>query len=487
MERWNQIINTALLGTAKKQADAQGLQGPLQAAAATILGNAGTDREEQFLQLAAVVYNYRQSGIQPVTTTVPPLPVCPAETKAYCPPAAIRALQPVLETDSIQLLQLWLEHCTQRHFILPPAQLPVMLDKAWRNKSLRALTAAAGGYRAEWLGQFNPDWNFSRVAETLEERWENGATAQRVEALQELRATDPVMALTWLQQSWAKESATVKAELLAVLEQPPQESDLEWLESLLTEKSKTVKEIVVRLLKKLPGSSIHELYWQVLAGAVQPQWDGHIVVALPELTDERIFQSGIEKLSNSKSVADETHILYQLISAVHPARWETHFGRTPAEVIRLFLQYETLQPFVPALVQAITWFEAKEWATTFMEHSETFYIDILPMLPTTQQQQLSEHHFVEHPEAIIKYAGQNPAEWSVALCTRILRYAASQPYTYNQLYMNNVIRQIPVAIAATLDNIVPTESYHVGYWNNIKVHLGKLIQAKSLLPGCFNQ
>ncbi|MGO4292275.1 DUF5691 domain-containing protein [Chitinophaga sp. RAB17] len=487
MERWNNIINTALLGTAKKQADSQGLNGMLQAAAEQILGNASADKEEQFLQLASVVYNYRQSGTQPVTAAIQPIAVCAAETKSYCPPAAIRVLQPVLETDSIQLLQLWLEYCTKANLLLPPAQLPVMLDKAWRNKSLRVLTAAAGGHRAEWLGQFNPDWNFSRVAETLEDRWENGATAQRVEALKELRATDPVMARTWLEQTWSKESATVKTELLTVLEQPPHETDIEWLESLLSEKSKQVKETVIRLLKKLPGSSLHEQYWQVLAGAIQLQDDGHVVIALPDLKDDRIFQSGIEKLSNNKKVSDETHILYQLVSLVHPSRWETHFGRSTAEVMRLFGQYETLQPFVPALVQAITWFEDRQRAITFMQYSETFFIDIIPMLPTDQQQQLSEKFFDEHPETIIKYASNNPEEWSVPLCTRIMRYAATQPYTYNQLFMNNVIRQIPVAITATLDDIVPTESYHVGYWNNIKVHLGRLLQAKSQLPGSFNK
>ena len=487
MERWNNMINTALLGTAKKQADSQGLNGPLKTAADTILGNTPADKEEQFLQLAAVIYNYRQSGTQPVTATVQPMVVCAPETKAYCSPAAIRVLQPVLETDSIQLLQLWLEYCTKANLLLPPAQLPVMLDKAWRNKSLRVLTAAAGGHRAEWLGQFNPDWNFSRVAETLEERWENGATAQRVEALKELRVTDPVMARTWLQQTWPKESATVKAELLTVLEQPPHETDIEWLESLLGEKSKQVKEVLIRLLKKLPGSSLHEQYWQIVAGAVELQEDGHVVIALPELKDDAIFQSGIEKLSNNKNVSDDTHILYQLISLVHPSRWESHFGRSAGEVINLFLQYESLQPFVPALVQAITWFEDRQWAVTFMEHSETFYIDIIPMLPTHQQQQLSEKFFDEHPETIIKYAGNNPEEWSVALCTRIMRYAATQPYTYNQLFMNNVIRQIPVAITATLDDIVPAESYHVGYWNNIKVHLGRLLQAKSQLPGSFKK
>ncbi|MEZ2442692.1 DUF5691 domain-containing protein [Chitinophaga sp. RCC_12] len=479
MEHWHQLINTALLGTAKKPVDSTGMNGPLQQAAHTILAGADTDKEDKFLQLAAVLYNYRLSGTQPVTANVAPMKVCPPETKPYCKPAAIRVLQQVLETESIQLLQLWLEYCAKANVLLPPAQLPVMLDKGWRNKSLRALIAATGGQRAEWLGHFNPDWNFSRVADTIEDRWQNGATAQRFEALKELRATDPVMARTWLEQSWPKESATVKTELLSVLEQPAHPADIPWLESLLTEKSKQVKETATRILKKLPGSSLHEKYWQIVAGAIQLDEYGQVTVALPEITDDSIFQSGIEKLSNDKSITDETHILYQLISFVHPARWEEHFNRNTERVIALFQLQESLKPFIPALVLAIAWFEDKARAVSFMEHSETFYIDIIPLLPPEQQQQFSEKFFDEHPDSIIQYACNNQEEWSLPLCTRIFKYAATQPYTYNQQFMNNHIRQIPVAIAATLDDITPVEAYHTGYWNNIKVHLGRLLQAKS--------
>lgn len=479
MEHWNQLINTALLGTAKKPTGSAGMDGPILHAANTILAQENTDKEDKFLQLAAVLYNYRQSGTRPITADVAPMKVCPPETKAYCKPAAIRVLQQVLETESIQLLQLWLEYCVKANVLVPPAQLPVMLDKGWRNKSLRALIAATGGQRAAWLGHFNPDWNFSRVADTIEDRWQNGATAQRVEALKELRTADPVMARTWLEQSWPKESVTVKTELLSVLEHPVDPADIPWLESLLTEKSKQVKETATRILKKLPGSSIHEKYWQVIAGAIQLDKFGQVTVALPEITDDSIFQSGIEKFSSDKTITDDTHVLYQLVSSVHPSRWEEHFNRDTERVIALFQQQESLQPFVPAMVLAIAWFEDKERALSFMQHSETFYIDIIPLLPAAQQQEFGEKFFDEHPDAIIEYACKHQEEWSTQLCTRIFKYAATQPYTYNQQFMNNHIRLIPVSIAATLDNITPVEAYHTGYWNNIKVHLGRLLQAKS--------
>ncbi|TWF34870.1 hypothetical protein FHW36_11068 [Chitinophaga polysaccharea] len=481
MEHWNNIINSVLLGTAKKPADKQGLTGPLEQAADAILGNPALDREDQFLHLASVIYNYRQCGTQAITASVPPTPVATPETKRYCTPSAVRVLQSVLETDSIQLVQLWLEYCTSTNLLLPPAQLPVMLDKAWKNKSLRVLTAAAGGYRAEWLGQFNPDWNFSRVADTIEERWQNGATAQRVEALKELRIANPVLARTWLQQSWAKESATVKTELLGVLEHPIDPDDVPWLESLSGEKSKQVKEAWIHLLKKQPSSSLQAQYWQVVSAAVQLHPDGTVEVVAPVIKDDIIFQSGIEKLSNNKKISDDWHILLQLIGLIPPAQWEIHFGKTTAEVMQLFQQQAALQIFIPSLVQAIVWFEDRQRAMTFIQHSEVFYIDLIPLLPVEQQQLLSEKYFDEQPETIIKYAAGSPEEWSMPLCTRIMRYAATQPYTYNQLFMNNVVRQIPVAIAGKLDDINATETYHTGYWNNIKAHLARLLHAKSLI------
>jgi hypothetical protein len=479
MEQWANIINSALLGTGKKVADAGTLSGVLQQAADNISVATANDREEHFLQLASLIYNFRQSGTQPVNANAAPLAVCRPETKPYCSPAANRVLQQVLDTDSIQLLQLWLEYCTQKGFLMQPDILPVMLDRGWRNKSLRTFIAAAGGYRAEWLGQLNPDWNFSRVAESLEERWQNGATAQRVEALKELRASDPPAARSWLQQTWAKESASVRAELLSVFGRPADPEDLEWLEYLLNDKSKQVRETVVQLLKKIPGSSLHELYWQALESSVQVDADGNIHLSLPENINEDVFRSGIEKLSSDSKISDETHILYQLFSFVHPSRWEKYFGKNTREMIRLFLFDKVLQPFVPALVLAITRFEDKQRALSFMLESSTFYIELIPILPPDLQQHFAEVSFDQDPAAVIGYVTAIEDEWSLPLCERILKYAATQPYSYNQQFMSNVIRQIPVGIMAKLDEIAPTASYHTGYWNNIKVHLGKLLQAKS--------
>ncbi|PSL45516.1 hypothetical protein CLV51_104221 [Chitinophaga niastensis] len=485
MQRWNNIINTALLGTAKKAANSQGLSGPLQQAADKILAANTLDREDQLLQLAAVMYNYRQSGAQPETATVTPIAVCAAETKAYCTPQAIQVLHQVLETDSQQLLQQWLEYCIAANLLIPLVLLPGMLEKAYRNKSLRTMIAAVSGQRGEWLGQLNTDWNFSIVAESIEEPWQNGTTAQRFEALQELRSTDPVMALNWLQETWPKENAAVKKELIAALSINISITDADWLETLLSEKSKQVKEAAIYLLKKITGSTLHENYRQVLVSAIQLH-NNTVTCVFPEKIADEIFASGIEKLSSSKAITDEAYILDQLIRSVHPAVWEKHFNRSPKEVLALFAQQPVLNPFIPALVNAILWFHDSQWALACTHYSEIFHIDLIPLLPPAEQDVYSEKYFDEYPDVILQQLLLRKEEWSITLADKVLRFCANNPFTNNQAFMNNCIRFIPVAIAKELDQYTTENANYFDYWKSIKAHLLNLLQVKKLTSDLYD-
>lgn len=476
MDQWNNIVNIGLLGTGRKTPAPQDFQGPLQAPAQQILDNAGADREEQFLQLAALSFGYRQSGMQAVKAAVTPLPACKPEVKPYCSPAAIAALKQVMDIESIPLLQKWLEYCVTQQVLIPPAILPTLLDKAWKYKSLRTLVAAAGGHRAEWLGQLNNDWNFSRVVETPQDKWENGATAQRMEVLKEMRLADPVTALSWLQETWSKESAGVKTEFLNAIEPTIRETDTDWLETLVNERSKQVKDQALKLLKKLPSSSWHAKYWDIVSTAIRV--DGNnVTISLPPI-DDSIFQSGIDKLSNDRKISDETYILYQLIELIHPSYWEKFLDRTAAEAISFFSEHPALQAFVPALIQATAWFKYQPWAQALMQNSEVCHIEILPLLPAAQQQAVCEQFFDQQREAITRCAGDFTTQWSFTLAKQILSFAATQPYVYNQTYMNNVIHLIPVKIADTLDDIQAPDNWQTGYWSNIKTHLRKLLQVK---------
>ena len=65
MESWNQIIHTALLGTDKKQLKKEELPEEL-AESFELVKQFNSDREDSFLQSAALLYNFRQCGVSPL-------------------------------------------------------------------------------------------------------------------------------------------------------------------------------------------------------------------------------------------------------------------------------------------------------------------------------------------------------------------------------------------------------------------------------------
>ncbi|WP_160710709.1 DUF5691 domain-containing protein [Chitinophaga solisilvae] len=487
MQYWNNIINTAMLGTAKKPADTHGLpQGPLLDAAMQILATPALDREDQLLHIAAVTYNYRQSGVQALSSTgTAPVPVCDPEDKPYCSSAAIKALQQALDTDNHILPGLWLEYCAAAQQLVPPDYLPLVLETAYRHKALRVRAAACCGKRGEWLAQFNNEWNFSVVTTSLEDQWQNGTTAQRLIALKTLRDKEPATALSWLRQTWTKENAAAKTELLGALQHHIGPDDAPWLESLMLEKSKQVREEALLLLKKIPEASLHELYLEVLRDAVQINDNGDIICTLPENINEQVFRSGIEKLSSNKNVPDTDYIIGQLIGFVHPRVWEKHFNCSFEEVVQRFHQQQALQPFIVALVNAITWFSDHKRAATFMRYSDTFYMDLLPLLPEEQQEAYSLQYFDKYPTEILEYALQQPATWSPELALKILQYCAGNPYIYNQSYMSNTVGVLPVSMVDQLEGIESQHENYKTYWKSIMMHLTGLLQTRILITKAF--
>lgn len=487
MQSWNDIINIALLGTSKKQLDTAGLPGPLQAAAGTVLAAPGTDREEQFLQLASLVFNYRQSGAIAVAGGPSTMTVCAPETKAYCSAAAIQALHHTLDSENTPLLTLWLELCMRNNQVLPPEYLPRILENASRHKSLRNLAAACCGKRGEWLAQFNREWNFSVAADTTEELWENGTTAQRLEALTRIRGEQPAEARTLLQATWPQESAAVKAELLNALTTGISLEDAPWLESLLPEKSKQVKEAALTLLKKIPGSSLHEQYWQILESAISVDHKGKVTVTPVIPPDAEIFKTGIDKLSNNARVSDDEYILSQLVALVHPRMWEEHFKASFEEVADLFHQQKALKPFAPALVQAISWFTDEKRALSFVQHSDTFHMTLLPLLPPDQQDTYILQHFDAHSGLVMNYVGQLQQVWSEELALKILRFCAKNPYTYSQRTMGDFITLIPSSMKSVLDGITTENENYQTYWKSISMHLVGLLQIKTFIQQSFTK
>ncbi|MDP4262228.1 MAG: DUF5691 domain-containing protein [Bacteroidota bacterium] len=494
MHFWDTIINTAMMGTDKKQIGVAELPGGLAGAAALVNENIEKGKEEKFLQLASLAFNYRQCGELPVQKEVI-LPVAPPEEKEYCNATATRALNDIISEASVPLLNFWLRHCYEKQQIIQPETVPVLLALGAQHKQLQLLIAACCGKRGEWLGSFNPAWNFS-TTQPAEELWQTGTFDQRKEILRQLRKTDPSKARIWVQQTWAQEDANTKTGLLELLAENANNDDIPFLESLSADKSKKVKEEAVKLLKQIPGSAIIRQYQEILRQAVNVKKEKALLgmtsktvlqFHLPADIPETIFKSGIEKLSGQKNISDETFILYQLIGYTPPPFWEEHLDCSASEVVMLFKKSEDGRQLLPAIGLAAGRFKITEWATYFIDEN-SFYGDLVFLLPKKERERyLLKFLGIDSTAAtVIQLIVQEKEEWGIELAKTLFRYIAKNPYQYNRSFFNQHIHLIPVLVVTELEKCTPAEENLRTMWMNTSQYISKLVALKIQTIKAFN-
>src|SRR5690349_3342671 len=105
MESWNHIINTAILGTDKARLKKEALS--LQDFPIDQLPDGEKNEAEDFLQVAAAVFNFRQCGFVPLKQETVSISKAEAEVKPYASILAHQVLNDLLEADSTELLLFW--------------------------------------------------------------------------------------------------------------------------------------------------------------------------------------------------------------------------------------------------------------------------------------------------------------------------------------------------------------------------------------------
>jgi Family of unknown function (DUF5691) len=495
VQSWNNIINTALLGTDKKVPDTIDMPEAAASAFALIHANEAADKEEKFLQSAALLYNYKQCGLMPLKKETVIAAAAQPETKPYCSNLSTQVLKDIFFEESIPLLLFWLKHCQAAGQLVKPELLPAVLAAGADNKKLQPYIAACTGNRGEWLCHFNEGWHFSKQ-QPAAEQWQTGTPEQRKAVLKETRMTDLVVANEWLQQSWAQEDAASKLAFLEILSDTINSEDIPFLEKLSTEKSKKVKEEALYLLKCIPGSPVVLQYQQLLKAAVILKKEKALLGfssktvlqwQLPAAIPEEIFKTGIEKLSPSKDLPDEHFIIYQLMQHVPPSFWEEQLDGSPEQIIKLLQKDTTGKKMLFALQTAIKNFKDKNWALAMMQHSGIFYAELLPLLATAQQEFYSNRFFEQHAALIVQYAVQRSDEWGHELANNIMRYTAKNTYQYPRSFYNQHIHLLPQTAGQDLEKFSPTETYMQNMWSNTSEYIVKLLQLKLQIIQSFNQ
>jgi hypothetical protein len=496
MESWNSVINTALLGTEKrvlKEADVD----PSLAESFALIAEQPTDREEAFLQGAALVYNYRQCGFLPLHKETVNIAQAEAEEKVYASPLAQAVLADVLETGSISLLRFWLEHCNGARRIVQPEVIPVLLNVGVKTKSLQSLITACCGKRGLWLQQFNEEWRWHKT-ETGEEAWQTGTLLQRKEYLAELRKTDPAKGRALLQQTWPQEPAATKVELLEQFRINVGADDVAWLEELLNEKSTKVKEAAMQVLKTIPSSNIVQQYWNILKQSIRLVTSKGLlgigtktsleVKLVP--VDPSIFKTGIEQSSGEAKTKDEDYILYQLIRSVPPHFWEAYFNLDKKKILELFTKDERVAALFPAFGLAASSFKDCEWLRTVMEMDQVRqYGDAFELLPQKEAEGYALRFLgVELSAAGVLSSIHNfKEEWSLEFSKAVLRYTAKNPYQYHRGFYNDLAAVLPVPLAGELEKCTPKEDHLRTMWSNQSEYIIKLLTLKLQTLKAFNE
>lgn len=498
MEFWNNIIHSAMIGTGKKTIGVEELPADLAEAATLVNEQTTTDKETKFLQLAALAFNYRQSGILPLKKEGLGLAPCPAEEKPFCSDVAMQTLKNILAEENNNLLELWMQNCSAKNQIVQPGLLPAILSAGVQQKSIQPLITDCCGRRGEWLSRFNEAWNFSSN-QTIEERWQNGTLEQRKAVLKDLHNAEPAKAREWLQQTWAQEDAATKIALLEMLTETISQDDLPFLESLSAEKSKKVREEVNNLLKLIPGSAIVKKYEEILKQTVSLRKEKALLglsskinlhFQLPAQIDENIFKEGVEKLSSTKEYTDDEYIIFQLIRYVPPAFWEQHLNESFQHVIAHFQREAVGKKLFPAIVLALKHFNDHQRAITVMQYSETFYLHIIPLLPWQQQDFYCNKFFTNHADSVIGYASQMKAEWSMEFTLKVFSYIIEKPYDYTRSlyytrhFYDRIIHLLPAKI--DLARFTPPDDNSKAAWSKTGDYVTKLINLKAQTINAFN-
>ena len=491
MKAWQNVINTAMLGTEKLPLANDNFNEALINAISKVDLAEELDNEDKFLQKTAIIYNFRRCGFVPFKAPELQENYAEAEISPYCSPIAANILQNLIAEDLNILIEFWLQQCSAKNQIILPEHLPQILDKAAQQVILQQNAVLCCGNRGKWLSQFNTQWNYFNEMPAAA-IWKDGNPTARLKVLKELRKTDPAQARTWLEETWAQETAAAKIDLLGALRVNLNNEDLPWLESLVGEKSQKLKDLVNSLLKEIPDSAIVKQYEALLVNMVSIKHEkaflglvnkSAITINVPAIIEENIFKTGIEKMSGPNSgFSDDEYLVYQLITFVPPSFWEKHFEANPEKVFEYFSK--SAPKLISALAQAVARFKNKNWVACFLDQ-DSFYPDFIGLL-SGQEQEKYIAKYLNSNDTAIQCAFKLDTEWSEKFAMPLLNYMADKPYQYNRAVYNQNIKLIPAGLIDWIQSIETKDITVKSTWEKTSDHIHKLLELKQQILKAFN-
>ncbi len=196
-----------------------------------------------------------------------------------------------------ELLAQWLSAAAARGGVVPPAMLPLLLDAARRNTTVRADVARVAGRRGGWLATQRADWRWllDEAAPVTVVDWSTATSAERLGQLITLRRTDPARARELVESTWDAESSENRARFLGTFADGLSLDDEELLDRALDDRRKEVRQTAVELLRRLPGAALGQRMRQRAHAAVRLVLSdpARLAVQPPEELDATLRRDGV--------------------------------------------------------------------------------------------------------------------------------------------------------------------------------------------------
>lgn len=485
MKVWEEIINTAIIGTDKKTINAASLDIELQ----TILEQLETkdeDKERVFLNVCAMISNYRKAAFIPASIVVDDIQLCASESFEYCSASAVAALQAILDDDNKSLLNYFLKKCQSLNLIIPPYFLNQLFEKAEKEEQLRTSVVSCFGERGKWMAKFNNDWEFDKTALNNQDIFDHGALEDRKKVLKAWRVISPSEARVAIEKVWSQEQAAVKLEFLKILEDQLEIEDEPFLKLCLKEKSQKVKDLALYLLKKLPASFIVEEVWNFVKPLVQIEKSSSFLglinkesleIKLNFDIPEHFKSYGISHIDADKEFTEKEFTMHQLIEIIPVWYWEEHFKLSPLEMLTLFNKSDQTKKYINALALSCNSYQSLAWALVLYKNFNSLCLSAVKDfdMKTKQEIVLSEKEYLQDIYLILN---DEYAEWDLNFALNLIHKTAQEPYIFTKQYYRNLIHHFPVEIMEELNQINHEDINKQSYWVNLREEIKRMLTIK---------
>ncbi len=491
MSNWNDLVNAAMIGTAKKTVPADAFFPEVND---LLRHDNSADNETLFLRGLALSSVYRRSGVVPDDYGTAAYFSCPPDNTPECSDRASVLLQTLLNDRASTLVHFWLEQCVAKKLRVPYRVLPDLFDIAVAHPELRKAMLAAGGPTAGWLAGFYSVWDFASAG-TDYNTWNHGKPAERLTFITALREDiNPDEARELIKATWDQENENTKKALLKVMHSNLGEKDLPWLESLLKTEKVAVRRIVYEYLRRFATSSIVQQYVQI-ARAVFVITKGSsllnkkVVIDIypPKITDSEIFESGIPKQSKDADASNEQAMFEELIKNIPPSIWAREANLQQETLLETLGSHRKHKRLINCMMQAAVQFRDTEWLTAFGRYSDNQYVNPLAeMLPDAERMSYCMKHFDKNEAEVLQVLKNTRHQFTTEQARRVLRFTSKNPYQYKRDYYADMIWQFPEEIRFELGAYGPDNNNAGYYWNTLREELEKLLATKEQIVKSFN-